>query len=392
MWILWAANFVITSGMNLVIPFLPFYIETLGVTATDEVERWSGWIFSAQFVTSVIFQPIWGSFADKHGRKPMLIRAALGMGIVTVLMGIAGSVWQLLILRLINGVFSGFVSMAISLQASVTPDKNAGEALGTMQTGAIAGGLIGPLLGGYLAEFMDYTHIFYLTGALHFAACAVVVFFVREPHTHKRAERAPGKGAADLKLLLPLIPVYVAATITQIGMMSIEPIVTIYAETIYAGADLTMVAGFAVAATGMANLVGAPVLGRIADRVGQRKILYFSLAAASCMYIPQAFAANIYMLLAGRFLLGLFIGGMLPSLNALVRHLAPKKIQATAFGFNSSAIFLGNFTGPLIGSGVAAAFGFRSVFFVTMAILLINALMIFKNKHLDVPARTDPKE
>jgi DHA1 family multidrug resistance protein-like MFS transporter len=368
--------------MSLVIPFLPFYIESFGISGDASVARWSAWIFSAHFITAVIFQPIWGKYADRHGRKLMLIRAGIGMGVVQVLMGIAGSVWHLLALRLLNGVFAGFVSMAISLQASVTPDENAGEALGTLQTGTIAGALIGPLLGGYLAEFISYSHIFFLTGTLLFIACGVVILFVHDPH--KATPKSEEGGAADLRLLIPLLPVFIASAITQIGMMSIEPIVTIYAETMYKGPDLTLIAGFVVAASGMANLIGAPILGRIADRIGQREVLCFSLIAASCMYIPQAFASNIYVLLAGRFLLGLFIGGMLPSLNVLVRHLAPKEIQATAFGFNASAIFLGNFLGPLIGSGVEAAFGFRDVFLVTMAILLLNALMIFRNRNLDV--------
>src|SRR5659263_175251 len=136
-----------SAGMSLVIPFLPLYVEKLGIHKLADIELWSGWIFSAQFVTAVIFQPIWGKFADKHGRKIMLLRAGIGMGIVTALMGVVSSVWQLLLLRLINGVFSGFISMAVSLQASITPDENAGQALGTLQTGAIAGGLIGPLIG-----------------------------------------------------------------------------------------------------------------------------------------------------------------------------------------------------------------------------------------------------
>ncbi|MDR0221216.1 MAG: MFS transporter, partial [Lachnospiraceae bacterium] len=55
-----------------------------------------------------------------------------------------------------------------------------------------------------------------------------------------------------------------------------------------------------------------------------------------------------------------------------------------AFGFNASAIFLGNFLGPMMGSSLASAFGFRSVFFATMAILLLNSVMVFGNKHLDI--------
>lgn len=130
--------------MSLVIPFLPLYIETLGIHQLPDIERWSGWVFSANFVTSVVFQPVWGRFADRHGRKGMLLRAGIGMGVMTALMGAVGSVWQLLLLRLLNGVFSGFISMSVSLQASITPGENSGQALGMLQTGAVAGNLTAP--------------------------------------------------------------------------------------------------------------------------------------------------------------------------------------------------------------------------------------------------------
>jgi DHA1 family multidrug resistance protein-like MFS transporter len=125
----------------------------------------------------------------------------------------------------------------------------------------------------------------------------------------------------------------------------------------------------------------------LGDRIGQRKVLTLALSAAACMYIPQALAGSIGVLLVGRFLLGLFIGGMIPSLNVLVKIKAPVQMQATAFGFNSSSTFLGNLIGPLIGSSVAAAYGIKNVFYVTMAILLANAVMIFFNRKLDAEPR-----
>lgn len=166
-------------------------------------------------------------------------------------------------------------------------------------------------------------------------------------------------------------------------MMSIEPIVTVYAKTLYTGTHLALIAGLVVSMSGLANLVGAPTLGRLGDRIGQRKILIFALCAAACMYVPQALAHSIGVLLVGRFLLGLFIGGMIPSLNVIVKKKAPRELQATAFGFNSASTFLGNLIGPLIGSSVAAAYGIKNVFYVTMAILLLNAVMIYFNRKLD---------
>ncbi|MFZ7103783.1 MAG: MFS transporter [Peptococcaceae bacterium] len=382
LWILWVSNFFVTAGMSLVIPFLPLYIEKLGIHQLQDIELWSGWVFAAQYVTSVIFQPIWGRFADKHGRKIMLLRAGIGMGVVTALMGAVGSAWQLLLLRLLNGVFSGFISMSVSLQASITPNESTGRALGMLQTGAIAGNLIGPLIGGVLSEAFGFRNVFFLTGGLLLIASINVMIFVHEQHQPEvRAANSIRGGFMQLK---PLFPIFLASTVTQVGMMSIEPIVSIYAKTLYTGSHLATIAGLVVAVSGVANLIGAPTLGKLGDRIGQRKVLVLSLCAAAFMYIPQALAGSIGVLLVGRFLLGLFIGGMIPSLNVLVKLKAPRELQATAFGFNSSSVFLGNLIGPLIGSSVAAIYGIKDVFYVTMAVLLVNALMIFFNRNLEV--------
>ncbi|MDB5083913.1 MAG: Multidrug-efflux transportermajor facilitator superfamily, partial [Bacilli bacterium] len=346
-----------------------------------DIERWSGWVFAAQFVTSFLTQPLWGAMADRYGRKVMLLRAGFGMGIVTALMGLVGAPWQLLVLRLINGFFSGFISMAVSLQASITPDEHSGRALGTLQTGQIAGSLIGPLIGGFLSEAIGFSGVFFLTGALLVTASLIVMIFVKENVSPRKAEQV--KHRPNWRMLLPLLPIFIASTITQLGMMSIEPIVTVYAKTLYQGAHLALIAGLVVAITGMANLVGSPTLGRLGDKIGQRKILIFSLLMAALTFIPQALARSMTVLLIGRFLLGLFVGGMIPSLNVLVKKHAPQQIQAMAFGMNSSALFLGNLLGPLLGSSIAASFGIRSVFYVTMTILLANALLIASNHGLD---------
>lgn len=383
LWILWAANFAIAAGTSLVIPFLPLYIGTLGIHSLPDIERWSGWVFSAQFVTSVFFQPIWGAFADRRGRKPMLLRAGFGMGVVTALMGFVGAPWQLLLLRLLNGVFSGFISMAVSLQASITPNEHSGRALGTLQTGAIAGNLIGPLVGGIMAETVGFKGVFYLTGALLVTASLIVMFFVHEAPPALDVQVTRTKGS--WRVLRPLLPVFIASTFIQVGMMSIEPIVTIYAKTVYSGSHLTFFAGLVVAMSGFANLIGAPTLGRLGDRIGQRRILVVALVMAALSYLPQALAHSMTMLLIGRFLLGLFIGGMLPSLNVLVKKLAPRHLMATAFGINTSSVFLGNLIGPLIGSSVAAAYNIRAVFYVTMAVLLVNAGMVAWSRGFDAP-------
>ncbi|NGQ96614.1 multidrug efflux MFS transporter [Brevibacillus sp. SYP-B805] len=392
LWILWAANFIAVSGVSLIIPFLPLFIEELGVHQMAEVAQWTGWIFAAQSVTAVIFQPLWGSLADKYGRKVMLLRAGIGMGVMTIIMGFANAPWQLLVLRLVNGIFSGFISMSISLQASVTPDEHSGKALGTLQTGQMAGSLIGPLGGGVLAEVFGFRSVFVITGLLLLLASLIVAMFVKENVSAKSWQiKAEGNGAAAAAWaeLLPLLPVFIATMVTQVGMMSIQPILTIYTKMLYHGSHLELIAGLVVAMAGIANLIGSPLLGRIGDRIGQRKVLILSLTMAAVTFVPQALTHSILVLLVSRFLLGLFVGGMLPSLNVLVKKLAPRQMQAKAFGFNSSSQFLGNLLGPLIGSSVAASYDIRYVFYITMGVLLSNALLILCSRKLEIPVRPE---
>jgi DHA1 family multidrug resistance protein-like MFS transporter len=387
LWILWGANFSIMCGMNLILPFLPLYIGQLGVHEVGDVVRWTGWIVAAQFITSFLTQPLWGAIADRRGRKIMLLRAGFGMAIVTALMGIVTEPWQLLALRLLNGFFSGFISMAVSLQASGTPPEHSGKSLGTLQTGSIAGSLIGPLIGGLLAGMIGYSHIFFVTGGLMLCASLIVMIFIQEERKAPAQKKA--RKRTEWRLFRPLLPVFAASLITQVGMMSIEPIVTVYAKTIYFGNHLELFAGLIVAITGIANLFGAPSLGRLGDRIGQRKTLVIALSMAALAFIPQAFATSITVLLVGRFLLGLFIGGMIPSLNVLVLKLAPTEIQGTAYGFNTSSLFLGNLIGPLLGSHFAAAYGFKSVFYITMAILLLCALFVYLNRSLETSRQSN---
>ena len=104
--VLWVGTFLQMSGMSMVLPFLSLYIKELGVTDPNEISVWAGLVFSANFVTAFLFQPIWGKLSDRYGRKIMLLRSGFGMAIVNILLGLSTNVWHLLILRLLNGTIS----------------------------------------------------------------------------------------------------------------------------------------------------------------------------------------------------------------------------------------------------------------------------------------------
>lgn len=152
----WFGMFVTGVGMSQIAPILPLYIKQLGVDNPGSIAQFSGIAFGITFIVSAIFSPIWGLAADKYGRKPMLLRASLGMAIVIGCMGFAANVYVLIGLRLLQGVITGYSTACTTLIATQTDKEHAGWALGTLSTANIAGSLLGPTVGGYIAEKFGY--------------------------------------------------------------------------------------------------------------------------------------------------------------------------------------------------------------------------------------------
>src|SRR5699024_3939378 len=120
---MWIANFLISGSITMVQPFLSLYIETLGNYSDDQVQMWSGFVFSITFVAAFIFPPIWGKIGDRIGRKAILVLFAFGTAILLFFMGYVTSVYQLFLLRMFMGLFTGFISMSQALIATQTSKR-----------------------------------------------------------------------------------------------------------------------------------------------------------------------------------------------------------------------------------------------------------------------------
>lgn len=384
LFVCWFGSFVTAAGMSQIAPMLPLYIDELGVHATSDVEKWSGLIFGSTFLLSAIVSPIWGKLADKKGRKLMLLRASLGMAIVVFFMAFVQNVYQLLALRMLMGAVSGYISAAVTLVASQTPKEKSGWALGTLSTGSVSGGLLGPLLGGLLAEVSGIRSCFILTSCLLVIAFLACLFLIKEEFTPIHKTPLPFK---QVWRLVPntrlLVSLFASTFILQIANMSIQPLITVYVKDLSPHiAHLSMVAGMVVAASGLANIIAAPRLGKLADRIGSRKILIGALIAAGIIFIPQAFVKSPWELMGLRFCLGLATAGLLPSINNLVRKNAPDEVVGRIFGYNQSAQYIGTLGGSVLGGQMAGLFGIHYVFFSTSALLLLNALWVYSINHV----------
>lgn len=387
LYVLWVCSFIVQVGFSLIMPFLPLYLEEMGVHG-PAVNMWSGIIFAANFVTMAIVSPIWGAVSDKHGRKPMMLRSTLVMGLIVAAMGLATSPWHMLGLRLLQGIAAGFPAAATAYIASVAPREHAGQALGLLGTGNMAGSVLGPIVGGALAQVIGYRPIFFVTGASCLLAGVIVLTMIKERFAPaQKAEQVNVSAMAIARQYPVVLTIAVLLFMNMFSVLTAEPILSSYLQILEAPAALvSLLSGLVFSVTGLANIIVAPMVGRLSDRIGSRRIISIALGASSVIYLLQGMATEVWHMIALRFVLGLFTGGLMPAANGLIARTVPRALQGRVFGVTQSAMFIGNTVGPLVGGAVAAAFGPRAVFPVTGVVLALDLAWVLVSLRETVPA------
>ncbi|MFL5288177.1 MAG: MFS transporter, partial [Rhodopila sp.] len=363
-------------------PIIPLMLPQLGVDTAQGVAVWSGIITGATSFVAAFASPIWGRIADRLGRKQALLRSSFAIALFTALMGLSINVWQFFGARAVMGAFAGFSSAAIALVASQVPERRLGYALGWLSSGQLVGSLVGPVIGGILADITgSYRAPFYWCAGITCAGLLLVWAIVHEDFTPVRQTNRPRSMLSGLGLLTGsagLGALFLVLLMAQFSTRTVQPVVTIFVqELIGSPPQIATLAGVAFSITGLANLMSAPFLGNRSDIIGYRKVLLICLLGATLTSVPQIFASDYWTFVAERFAVGLFIGGILPTANALIGRSVSRENRGTVYGMTASATFLGNSLGPLTGGSIAAWFGIRWVFVVTTALLAANLVWVW---------------
>ncbi|MEI4831339.1 multidrug efflux MFS transporter [Bacillus sp. FJAT-53711] len=379
LFICWFGMFVTSVGMSQIAPVLPLYIKHLGVHSSALIAQFSGIAFGATYIISAVFSPIWGQAADKYGRKPMLLRASLGMAIVIFSMGFAQNVYELIGLRILQGIITGYSTACTTLIATQTDNEHAGWALGTLSTANIAGSLLGPMIGGFIEGNFGLQNVFFITGTMLLISFITTALFIKESFTRQDKKALSNK---EIWNTIPekslTITMLVTFFVLTLALYSIEPIITVYVSQLSPNTNhVALLAGITFSASGLANIIAAPRLGKISDKIGAQKVIFVALVMAGLIFIPQAFVKNPWQFIGLRFSLGLAAAGLIPSVNTLIKRITPASLTGRVFGFTMSAGYLGVFGGSVLGGQVAAYWGIRYVFLITSALLLINALWVY---------------
>ncbi len=371
----WFGSFLTGASISLVVPFMPIFVEQLGIER-DQVAFYAGLAISVSAVSAALVSPIWGILADKYGRKPMMIRAGLAMTITMGGLAFVPNIYWLLFLRLLNGVFTGFVPNATALIASQVPKDKSGAALGTLSTGVVAGTLTGPFVGGFIAEIFGIRNVFLLVGTFLFLAAILTIFFIKEDFQPVAKEKAiPTKEVfSSFKYPRLLVNLFLTSFVIQFSAQSIGPILALYVRDLGQTENLLFVSGLIVSSMGFSSMMSAGILGKLGDKVGNHRLLVAAQIYSVIIYLLCAHATSPLQLGLYRFLFGLGTGALIPGVNALLSKMTPKSGISRIFAFNQVFFYLGGVIGPMAGSAVAGYLGYHAVFYATTACVAFSCL------------------
>lgn len=378
---LMAAEFLAILGFQTSTPILPLYLRDLGVTDPEKLNLWNGVINASTSLAIALVAPIWGALADSYGKKPMLLRATLGGTLVLTLMAFVGAPWQLLALKTIQGILTGTVAAATVLTAAIVPAEEAGYRLGLLQVSIYLGSSTGPLVGGLISDLLGNRANFLATGLLLALASFLVFRYVEE----ERRPRPPASGFArallpDLSVLREtpvLLGLLLAVFAVQLANGTANPILPLIILHLTQGAAGTgSLVGLIIGAGSLAGALSAAFIGKAGARLGYGRTLLACLGLSVLFYIPQGLTESPLLLLLLRVASGAFLGGSIPTVNALLARHAIKERQGAVFGLASSMSSGGAALGPLVGALVANFLGYPAVFFATAGILALTTALL----------------
>ena len=377
------SNLLSSLGFGLAWPVLPLVVRGLGVT--ENLATWVGNMVLVFYIVSFTANPIWGGIADHYGRKIMVLRATIGMGVCFTLVPFAPSPLAFAVLITLVGLFNGSTAASMALLVANTPPARIGRALALSQTGTLVGQTMGPAVGALLASWIARYHaLFWVSGGLFLVASALVFFWAREVK-QLAAGRWKLEWIGPLRELLRIRRIgalYLLAFVFSmlwngnVTVMSLYVLQLLPDDPANVAREAFWIGAVAVA-LGLSGLVSMPLWGRVLDRHDPKRVLAFATAAAAVSHLPLLVLETPLQLVIARVAFGISAAAMQPAIVRLLKDYAPRGMDARAISYGSSFQFIAMGLAPFFAGLIGPTLGLRVYFGLTI-VLTVGALVYWR--------------
>lgn len=368
--------FVAQASFTLVTPFLPYVLRSMNVQSN--LALWSGLAYSASFLTQAVMAPVWGSLADKYGKRLQILRSGIGIAITYYLYPAARTPLQFVIMRGVTGILSGFTPAATSLVATNTPEDKIGYALGLFQATAAAGTISGPLLGGMLVSLTGISSTFRLA-ALVLIVVTVLSFVNLEEEVNP--SECEIDVVSDIRRCISnkkILTVFACLFLVQAGIQVTQPTLVLYVELLSHERNPTFISGLIYSMAGLGTVLGASLAARKTDgndRDASPRLFVLGLLGSSVFVALQGVFLNLVPLSIFRLAFGAFNGVLTVSGNVLAAKAVQRDFRGRAFGVLNGVLPMGSVVGPLLGGAVGDSLGLGSTFYASSMVFALSGTL-----------------
>jgi DHA1 family multidrug resistance protein-like MFS transporter len=382
------------TGFTLSMPFLPLYIRQLGVTDVGEISMWTGLSLGITPALTALLAPAWGRLGDRYGRKIMVERSLVSFVLIMAAMAYVTHVWHVVALRVVQGLFAGYGSLAVAMAAESAPRDRMPNAIGLVQTAQRLGPGVGPVIGGVLAGLVGLRRAFLVTAAFYFVALVLVfvLYDDRATHAYASAENPQDPEHPETRAAVPhsgsrvtfrnvlafenFILMMVVIFALQFVDRSFGPVLPLYVEEVgVAHSRVAFVAGLLFSITAAAGALGHHICGTLLRRFPARTVIAAATgsAAAGCALVGAT--GFLWVMGAASVVLGVSIGAAMTAAYSAAGRVIPPRAHGAGFGMLTSASLVGMASSPFI-AGFLGGTSFRVVFFLDVAVMAIVAATV----------------
>ena len=382
-----AVLFVAFVGFYFSAPFIPFLVRQLGVTDQRAVAVWSGVLIGLGPASAAIASPLWGRLADRIGGRLLLVRTVFGFALINLLCALATSIWQLAVLRLLMGTLGGFTAVALALASLSAPPEYLTRAIAMAQSTQILGLMVGPALGGLLADHFGIRAACVGSSGLAIIAGLNMLLVYHEPRSAAPQRKPRPKASLQALLRTPgfvaILIVLFAGSFTD---RSYQPLIPLFvASLVPADGAVASLTGIIVAGGALAAALSANAASHLVPRFTHAQVFWGAIVACICGSALIAFSHSVWQLGLLRVAVGLFAGSILTLAYGLGGTVVPIEQRSSAFGALNSGAMVGSAMGPIM-AGTLAAVSLRGAFLLNTGIFFIGLLAVWRG----LAARREP--
>lgn len=373
--------FIAFLGIGLVIPVLPTLMNELGINGSIV-----GYMVAAFAITQLLISPIAGRMVDRFGRKIMIVLGLFIFGLSEFLFGLGKSIEILFISRMLGGVSAAFIMPAITaFIADITTMAQRPKALGFMSAAISTGFIVGPGIGGFLAEIGTRVP-FFAAGILGTLAAILSILFLKEPdRASDDTDAAPSIFGSFKRILSPLYFIaFSLIFVLSFGLAAFESLFSLFVDHKFGFTP----ADIAIIITG-SGIVGAiaqlALFNWLTQKMGEIKLIRYSLALSAILTFAMTMVESYASILFVTFFIFVGFDLIRPAVTSYLSKIAGNE-QGFVGGMNSMFTSLGNVFGPIIG-GILFDINLNyPYYFATIVLVLGVVLALFwkKPKHINL--------